>query len=136
MPVRSRFAEIVEQAIAAGESARSEEELLDRALAIGAGYNWVHTLNNAALCVAALVYAEGDLDRAVPLVVMGGMDTDCNGATVGSIVGAFQGAEKISAKWKDPLHDTVLSEVIGYHPIAISELARQTVEVIQARIAR
>ena len=136
VPVRSRFAEIVEQAIAAGESARSEEELLDRALAIGAGYNWVHTLNNAALCVAALVYAEGDLDRAVPLVVMGGMDTDCNGATVGSIVGAFQGAEKISAKWKDPLHDTVLSEVIGYHPIAISELARQTVEVIQARIAR
>ena len=136
VPPKSRFAEMVEQAIAAGDSAKSEEELLDRALAIGSGYNWVHTLNNAALCVAALVYTKGDFDRVIPLVVMGGMDTDCNGATVGSIAGAFQGAKQIPEKWKAPLQDTVFSEVPGYHPIAISELARQTVEVIHTKISK
>jgi hypothetical protein len=41
------------------------------------------------------------------------------------------GADKIPAKWKDPLNDTLYSQIFKYHPIAISECARQSVTIVQ-----
>lgn len=46
----------------------------------------VHTLNNTAVCVLALLYSSTDMEAAVCKAFMGGLDTDRNGATVGSIV--------------------------------------------------
>ena len=92
-------------------------------------YDPVHTINNAALCVAALVLSGGDFHRAVTFAVMGGWDTDCNGATVGSIVGAMLGASGIPEHWSGRLNDTLLSMVPDYHPIAISECARRSLAI-------
>ena len=57
---------------------------------------------------------------------LGGWDTDCNGATVGSILGAKLGASAIPAHWTEPLHDTLYSAIPGFHPIAIRECARRS----------
>jgi ADP-ribosylglycohydrolase len=89
-------------------------------------YNPVHTNNNAGLCVAALLLSGGDFQRGITLAVMGGWDTDCNGATVGSIVGAITGARNAPTHWTARLNDTLNSLIIGYHPIAISECARRS----------
>jgi ADP-ribosylglycohydrolase len=94
-------------------------------------YSPIHTNNNAALVVAALLLGRDDFEKVITLAVMGGWDTDCNGATAGSIFGAMFGAGKIPAKWKDPLQDTLYSRIDGYHPIAISECARRSVTVVQ-----
>jgi len=83
-----------------------------------------HTNNNAALCVTALLLGGGDPVRSIALAVMGGWDTDCNGATVGSIVGILHGAAGWPREWTEPLHDTLYAGVVDYHPIAISECAR------------
>jgi len=48
----------------------------------------VHTINNAAACVLALLYAEPHIDPARCAAAMAGIDTDCNGATAGSVIGA------------------------------------------------
>jgi len=61
--------------------------------------------------------------------IMGGWDTDCNGATAGSIWGAMHGASAIPEKWTAPLHDTMYSLIPDYHPIAISECARRSLEI-------
>ncbi len=95
-------------------------------------YDPVHTINNAAACVAALVLGAGDFHRSVTFSVMCGWDTDCNGATVGSIVGAMLGADGIPEHWSGRLNDTLLSMVPGYHPIAISECARRSLEIARA----
>jgi ADP-ribosylglycohydrolase len=92
-------------------------------------YDPVHTNNNCALCVAALLLGNCDFHKGITLAVMGGLDTDCNGATVGSIVGAVCGAKKAPQHWTGRLNDTLNSFVIDYHPIAISECAKRSVGI-------
>lgn len=95
-------------------------------------YDPVHTINNAALCVAALLLGGGDFHKSVTFAVMGGWDTDCNGATVGSIMGAMLGAAGIPEHWSGRLNDTLMSMVPDYHPIAISECARRSAVIARA----
>ena len=90
-------------------------------------YDSVHTINNAAVVVAALLLSEGDFEKGISFAVLCGWDTDCNGATVGSILGAFLG--EIPEKWCRPLHDTMYAEVTGFDPITFTEAARRCIEV-------
>jgi ADP-ribosylglycohydrolase len=107
------------------------EEVLGEIYQLFGHYDPVHTINNAALVVAALLLGGGDFEQAITIAVMGGWDTDCNGATVGSIFGAMHGAERIPARWKDRLNDTLYAEIAGYQPIAISECARRSFEIVR-----
>lgn len=105
------------------------EKVLGEIYPLMGHYHSGHTNNNAALCVAAILLSGGDFHRGITLAVMGGWDTDCNGATVGSIVGAIHGARKTPTHWTGRLNDTLRSNIIDYHPIAISECARRAVKI-------
>ena len=89
----------------------------------------VHTINNAALCVAAFVYGKMDSRAATTIAVMAGLDTDCNGATVGSIVGAACGRARFDQKLAAPLHDTIRPSMIGFQEVTMTELAKRTAAV-------
>ncbi|HAI10838.1 MAG TPA: ADP-ribosylglycohydrolase family protein, partial [Phycisphaerales bacterium] len=95
-------------------------------------YHPVHTNNNAGIVVGALLLGKHDFQTVISLAVMGGWDTDCNAATAGSILGAMHGAVYLPEKWTHKLNDKLLSEVVGYHPIAISECAQRSLEIVQA----
>jgi ADP-ribosylglycohydrolase len=105
------------------------EKVFDEIYALLGHYHPVHTNNNAALVVAALLLGQGDFEKVITLAVMGGWDSDCNGATAGSIFGAMHGAGSIPARWKDPLRDTLYSRIFDYHPIPISECARRSLGI-------
>lgn len=90
-------------------------------------YDCVHTINNAACVAACVLSSGGDYERAVTNAVLTGWDTDCNGATVGSIMGAFLGS--VPEKWAAPLHDTMYSEVSGFDPITFTDAAKRTLDV-------
>jgi len=93
-------------------------------------YHWVHTINNAAIVLMALLHGNGDFEKTVSIAVMGGLDTDCNGATAGSVIGAMLGASKLPReKWTDPLQDTLECAVFGHDKSRFSELARRTAAV-------
>ncbi|MBP6963175.1 MAG: ADP-ribosylglycohydrolase family protein [Armatimonadetes bacterium] len=89
------------------------------------GMSMAHTLNNAALTVAGLWYGEGDLQKTISFTVMGGVDTDCTGATAGSIVGAILGARKLPKKWVGPFGDGLSTYIRGHEKQSISDLARR-----------
>lgn len=95
-------------------------------------YNWVHTVNNAAAVVAALLWGEGDFTRTIGLSVQSGWDTDCNGATAGSAFGAMHGAHALPSYWIDPMHDSIRSAVSGFDYSRITELAERTLRLVQA----
>jgi hypothetical protein len=91
-----------------------------------AGMSPVHTINNAVLCVLSLFYGSMEPDPSICTAVMCGMDTDCNGATVGSIVGAAAGRRAFGGSLADRLNDTIKPAVIGFTDVTMRELAERT----------
>jgi ADP-ribosylglycohydrolase len=48
-----------------------------------------------------------DFGNALARAVAAGFDTDCNAATVGSVLGLFVGQDGVPGSWTDPLGDHV-----------------------------
>jgi ADP-ribosylglycohydrolase len=131
IPEHSRLSHAVRQAVQIAKNASSHEDLFGQLWEAFGHYDPVHTINNAALVAASLIYAGDDFEKAIVTAVYGGWDTDCNGATVGSIMGTKLGAAKLPSHWIDPLNNTLYADVIGFHPISISECADRTFKVYQ-----
>jgi ADP-ribosylglycohydrolase len=85
----------------------------------------VHTINNAVACVLALLYSEVQVDTATCAAVMAGLDTDCNGATVGSVVGAMTGREGYRGELAARLNDTVRPAMLGFQDVRMRALAER-----------
>ncbi|TMV43577.1 ADP-ribosylglycohydrolase family protein [Paenibacillus mesophilus] len=132
IPRNCRLAHDIEQAISIAKEAKDQVQLVDRIWEAFKHYHPVHTNNNAALVAASIIFSKGDFETAIATSVLGGWDTDCNGATVGSIMGATLGASKLPANWTQPLNDTLYADMIGFHPISISECAKRTYEVFRS----
>ena len=129
VPKKSRF---YEEALHARELALSDiprGELRDTLFERGKKYNWVHTLNNAAYCIAAMFRYPKDFREAVAFAVECGMDTDCNGATVGSCMGALLGEGAIPADLKDAMKDRFSVQVSPYDDYSISRFADECKEL-------
>lgn len=124
------LAEIPEDA-RAHEAARFGKSLAGRAdggAQIRARYadlSPVHTLNNLAIVVWALLSHLDDFSAAIGSAVAAGLDTDCNGATVGALW-ALQGRD-IPAHWLKPWNARVGLSLAGYSEISLEELAARTV---------
>lgn len=89
-------------------------------------YEWLHVLSNAQVVAIGLLWGEGEFAASVGSAVQAGFDTDCNGATVGSVVGMARGAASVPDTWTAPLDDT-LETALADRPVAsVSELARET----------
>lgn len=133
IPENSRLTEAVRQVIAWHGQGTDWEAAADRVWATYGHYNEAHVINNAAVVALALLYGGGDFERSITIAVMSGLDTDCNGATVGSIVGTMVGARALPCKWTSPLADRFESWVAGFGNGHISDLARRT-SVLSRRV--
>jgi ADP-ribosylglycohydrolase len=122
-----RLAQAVRDTVAWAGECPAWEDAWERVNDRYGGYHTIHVINNTCAIVLGLLYGEGDLEKSICLAVMGGWDTDCTGATVGSIVGAMRGAGALPEKWIGPLDDRLESIVLGFHDSRISDLARRTV---------
>ncbi|WP_190168041.1 ADP-ribosylglycohydrolase family protein [Streptomyces mirabilis] len=132
IPASSRLARTVRRVLTLHETRMTWEDTLTTVSEETAGLGWIHTIPNAAVLTAGLLYGDGDFTRTITLTVRGGLDTDSNGATAGSVAGVLCGAEAIPAQWKDPLEDTVRSAVFGFDGVRISELAARTLALTEA----
>jgi ADP-ribosylglycohydrolase len=92
----------------------------------------VHTINNLALVVWALLAHPNDFGAAVGDVVAAGLDTDCNGATVGGLWG-LQG-KSIPEAWTAPWQNRIAVTLAGLGELDLDDLVRRTVAVAK-RIA-
>jgi ADP-ribosylglycohydrolase len=94
------------------------------------GMSPVHTVNNLALVVWALLSGEDDYSVAVGEAVTAGWDTDCNGATVGGLWG-LQG-KPLPAHWTDPWQRRVAVNLAGVGELSLDSLVERTLAVGRA----
>ena len=94
-------------------------------------YPTAHSINNTAIEVFALLWSEGDFSRGVTLAVMAGLDTDCNGANVGCILGVLNGFSRIPEEWYKPLNDKVITALAETQVLSIRELAERTMRLLE-----
>jgi hypothetical protein len=134
IPGESRLAEAIhevlgwyDEGIAYGEAIRRIHEKWDETW----GHHWCHTISNAQIVAMGLMWGENDFEKSICRAVEACFDTDCNGATVGSIFGMLHGAQSLPEKWTGPLNDGLETGLAGYHFVKISEMAKKTASLHQ-----
>lgn len=95
-------------------------------------YGWCHTIPNAMIVVASLLYGGGNYGKSICLAVETGFDTDCNGATVGSVLGMANGIDSIPKYWVEPINDTLHTSIFGVGTVKISDMAKETLKHINS----
>jgi ADP-ribosylglycohydrolase len=123
IPRTCRLAEAVADAFSWFPECPTADDFMERLEARFDDLNPVHAVNNALVVLMALVYGAMDAHRSICLAVTAGLDTDCNGATTGSIVGATAGRERFDSRLLAPLHDTIRPRMLGFHETTMHDLA-------------
>ncbi|MGW0774241.1 ADP-ribosylglycohydrolase family protein [Streptomyces sp. NPDC002835] len=129
VPPRSRFAAAVRFGVEAARTHTDFADAVDSLHRAYGAYHWVHVLPNAALLVAALTHADGDFSGSICRAVSGGLDTDSNGATAGSLAGLLAGhPEALPDRWTAPLKNRLSTSVAGFDGVGFDTLARLTLK--------
>ena len=134
VPSTSRFYEEVSSVVYKYESGLTKDEVfayIHDKYDEHTAYGWCHTNPNAMIVAASLLYGEGDYGKSICLAVETGFDTDCNGATVGSIFGMAHGIKSIPEYWTKPINDTLETLVFGVGTVKVSDKAKLTLEHIK-----
>lgn len=101
--------------------------------------------SNIGMLVIGLLYGEGDFAKTVCTAVNCGEDTDCTGATAGSIFGILHGAEGIPVQWIAPIGRGIKTACLnlgelGYFgnqlPPDVDALTERTARIAQQVILR
>ncbi len=95
------------------------------------GHDWCHTISNAMIVAATLLYGEGDFSKSVCMAVETGFDTDCNGATVGSILGMANGSGTVSEAWRAPINNKLHTSIFGVGTVSIADCVEKTLSHIE-----
>ena len=93
------------------------------------GMHCVHTINNMCAVVFALILGGDDFTSCISNSIAIGYDNDCNGATVGSIVGACLGLSKIPEYWYRNFNGRVASYIKGYPMMDIEDVVDRFVSL-------
>jgi len=94
-------------------------------------HHWCHTISNAQICAAALLWSEGHYATAISRAVLPGFDTDCNGATVGSVMGMILGGRALPQELVGRLNDRIHTGVQGYLDCSIKGMAEKMAQVVE-----
>lgn len=135
IPAKSRLAEEVREMIKWRKEGLSYDDAVRRIHSVWDEkrfHDWCHTISNARIVALGLLWGGGDFGDSIAKAVQPGFDTDCNGATVGSIMGVIHGASKIPGKWTRIFNDTLETGVAGYHRVSIKKMAEETQHLAEA----
>ncbi len=73
---------------------------------------WFQAPANLAFVIIGWMYGEGDFGKSICTAVNCGDDTDCTGATLGSIFGIILGKDGIPKEWIEPIGERIITVAI------------------------
>ena len=131
IPATSRLYKSVNEIVAmfkSGETFENAAGYIHSCYNEHTSHGWCHTISNAMIVAAALLWGRGDYGKSICLAVQTGFDTDCNGATVGSVLGMMKGASAIGEEWTAPLHGIQNTSIFGVGKVKIDDLVAHTLD--------
>lgn len=131
IPEKSRLYDDVSQIIELYREGKTEDEALAHISSRfneNIGFDWCYTNSNAMIVAVALLWGEKDYTKTICLSVKPGFDTDCNGATSGSVLGMMIGAENIPEQWTSPICGTLETSIEGYRRVSLDEMVDITLK--------
>lgn len=82
------------------------------------GDGWFEAPSNVAYAILGLLYGEGDYKKSMTTAINCGDDTDCTGATVGSLLGIMGGTAAIPTDWREHIGDGISTMSISRGVVA------------------
>lgn len=133
IPKETRFYQALQEALDDYDSGMTFEATTQKLRSVyheKMQHHWCHTISNAVIVLNALLYDHNDLGQTLSMAVLPGFDTDCNGATAGSILGRSLGAGALDQRWIAPLKDHLDVSLARTDGFSLFELAQKTVRHI------
>jgi ADP-ribosylglycohydrolase len=111
---------------------QAREEVVNATQDLG----WFQAPRNVAFTLIGWLYGEGDFGESICIAINCGDDTDCTGATLGSIFGIIYGTSIIPEKWRAPIGDGIKTVAVsGFNvPANLQVLTDKTI-AMQKRVA-
>lgn len=131
IPEKSRLYEAIENILAEYNKGKTKDECfkgIHTRWDQHKSHHWCHTISNAEIVAASLLYGGGDYGESICMAVEAGFDTDCNGATVGSVLGMRNGINSIDKKWIDATHGLLDTSIFGVGKVSIDSRIELTLK--------
>ena len=111
IPADSRLARGLQQVIRWHGDGLTWDETRRETLREFGSHNFTDVTVNLCFILIGLLFGENDFERSIKLSINCGMDTDCTGATCGSILGILHGASGLSPRLRG-----LAGNEVAFHP--------------------
>ena len=141
IPENSRMARTVRLILKAFDDGKTPDEtrsmILEENSDIGDG--WFQAPSNVGFVILGLLYGKGDFKKSMLYAINCGDDTDCTGATIGSIMGIIKGTAGIPEDWKNHIGDAIVTCSLDVtkgvrYPKSCTELTDRVVRLAPAML--
>ena len=129
IPENCRLAYYVRKTVAEFKDGKTWNEMKESIHAQfdeGYFYDWCFAVPNCMIITAALLHGNGDFTKSIGLSVISGFDTDCNAASIGSVIGMMKGSAAVDKSWITPFNGKINTPVAGYNMLTLDEAADRT----------
>ncbi len=137
IPANSQLAGAIRAAVDAKKAGKDWKAAREDVIQASARTGWFQAPRNVAYTMLGWLYGEGDFGKSLCIAVGCGDDTDCTGATLGSIFGILHGTRGIPENWSQPVGLKIKTVAIaGFeHANDLNELTDQTVAMTKKVLA-
>lgn len=138
IPPGCRVARAVKTAIKAKAEGKDWKEARMAVINDTKDMGWFQAPRNVAFTIIGWLYGENDFGKSICIAVNCGDDTDCTGATLGSIFGIIGGTKVIPENWRKPVGNKIATVAIsGFEaPENLDLLTDSTVSMTKKVLAK
>lgn len=138
IPKDCKTAKTVRLAIELYDKGTSVSDARNEIVKFNEELGWFQAPANVAYVIMGLLYGDGDYKKSMITAINCGDDTDCTGATIGSIMGLMGGMSCVPPDWAEYIGDKICSVAIdlSYKKPAktCTELMRRIYELVPSTL--